>query len=123
MGVAMGLNLILRLVCALVGFAVGVPFGEGVYVVADRLGMGFTSIYIAAFVIVGGLLAWYVVPLENRYIWSRLGGRRLDAESVEAIKASFRPAPTTLFFVAGMLVGLSHRRDAVALHWISSIFQ
>jgi len=94
---------------AVVGFALGVPFGEAIYAIGMRAGLGFVSLYIGSFLVVGGLLGWFGLPIENRYLWWRINGAPEDPESVEGKKFSIRLAPISMFLVVGMLVGISHR--------------
>jgi hypothetical protein len=115
----LGLKMILLwVICAVAGFALGVPVGEGVFAIGAKGGLGFVSIYAGSFLIVGTLVAWYFMPIENRYLWSRSRVASEDPGSVEAKILLLRVAPISLFFVVGMLVGISHRNAPWVLNLV-----
>ena len=118
-----GLPLILAagLACVLAGVGLGLIVGEGIALVGLRIGLPFTAIYAGSFLIVGGLVAWFGLPLENRCIWLPLIAPAIDLSSVDGQRMLFRVAPLSFFFVVALLIGISHRQDAPVIHALRAL--
>lgn len=90
--------------CALglIGTGFGFLFGLLILEIGSAYHLSRFFIFAAAFVLLGGVVAWYIAPLENKFIWTRI----VSKTKYKDIPRYNNFAPISLFFLVGMLFAI-----------------
>lgn len=91
---------------ALLGSSLGILFGRALAVGGSIFGLNYEFLVIFTLLVVGGVLFWFVLPIENKYFWLKVTGRSADSNSDDEWRERYKFAPATFFFIVGMVLSI-----------------
>ncbi len=92
----------------LVGGLLGVLVGFVIGIAGVELKFAYWATFIFSFLVIGGLLFWFVLPIENRFFWLRVTGRSAYLKRKDKWQELYKFAPITFFFIVGLPIGVSY---------------
>lgn len=84
------------------GIFIGIALGELSIRIGEAINISRSILLVITLLGIGGILVWYVLPLENRYLWQRIKRERGFIDDNEMSEYNF--APITFFSIVGMLL-------------------
>lgn len=84
----------------LVGFVIGIT--------GAALNLAYWVTFIFSFLGIGGLLFWFVLPIENRCFWLKVTGRSAYLNKADKWQELYKFAPITFFFIVGVSIGVNY---------------
>ena len=84
------------------GIFIGIALGEIALRIGETISINRSVLLVISLLVIGGILVWYVLPLENRYFWQRIKRERSFIDDDEMSEYNF--APITFFSIVGMLL-------------------
>lgn len=84
------------------GVFIGIMLGELTLRIGAAINVNRSILLAISLLVIGGILVWYVLPLENRYFWQRIKRERSFMDDNEMSEYNF--APITFFSIVGMLL-------------------
>jgi len=84
------------------GIFIGIALGELALRIGEAINISRSNLLVITLLGIGGVLVWYVLPLENRYFWHRIKRERSFIDDNEMSEYNF--APITFFSIVGMLL-------------------
>jgi len=95
------------LICGTLGMIIGYPTGVLIAKIGIYLNFDKWLLLTVSTLVFGGVIFILLLPLENRYIWSRIKG--IDIKDIDEFRKDnfiFGFAPISFFLIVGVLLGI-----------------